>query len=90
MPPSERIGKRLGVERSHYQPRGGKTVRWDIMINHGDYLGTVAWCGRRGQYTFVPAPQSTFNREFLLDIAAYLALLNKAHREKQHAPSKSD
>lgn len=85
MPASERIGKYLSVERSHYQPRGGRTVRWNVLTNHGDCLGAIAWFGRWRQYTFDPVQGSTFNRDCLLDIAAYLERINREHREKQRA-----
>jgi hypothetical protein len=84
-PANERIGKYLSVEQSDHQPKGGKTTRWRVMSNHGDQLGTVAWFGRWRQYTFDPVPQSTFNRECLLDIAAYLERVNKEHRERRSA-----
>ncbi len=81
MPASERIGKYLSVERSDYQPRGGRTVNRRVLTNRGDCLGTIAWYGLWRQYTFDPVQGSTFNRDCLLDIAAYLERINKAHRE---------
>jgi hypothetical protein len=80
---SERIGKYLSVERSDYQPRGGRTSRWRILSNSGDCLGTIAWFGNWRQYIFDPAPQSTFNRDCLLDIAAYLERVNFEHRKRR-------
>ncbi len=83
VPTREPIGKYLSVERSDYQPRGGRTTRWRIVGQHGDMLGTVSWFGRWRQYTFDPAPHTTFNRECLLDIAKYLERVNKEHREQR-------
>jgi hypothetical protein len=80
---AERIGKYLSVERSVRQPKGGKTVRWDVVSNRGQCLGFIGWYGAWRQYVFEPEPATVFNRECLLDIATYLERVNEEHKRKQ-------
>lgn len=82
---NERIGKYLEVELSNRQPRGGRTSRWRVIGNNGDCLGIVGWFARWRQYCFDPSNGTTFNRDCLIDIAAFLERINTDHRKKRNA-----
>lgn len=75
---SERIGKYLTAIP---QPATGKTGRWRIESNRGDYLGSVQWYGPWRQFTFDPEILSTFNVDCLNDISAFLVRENAKQRE---------
>jgi len=74
-----RIGQYLSVNRLE-RPNGRKTDRWEVLTNAGELLGGIQWFGRWRQYTFDPAPGTTFNRDCLLDIATFLHDTNNRHR----------
>lgn len=77
----KRIGEYLSVQIDQREP-GRKTDTWQVFTNHGGLLGHVAWFGRWRQYTFDPEPGTGFNRRCLLDLAAFLDEVNKAHRSQ--------
>ena len=74
-----KIGKYLSVKR---EPSSGKTCRWIVYgwIVYGtrdpygtsDPLGIIQWYEAWRQYTFDPAPGTTFNAECLEDLARFL------------------
>ena len=76
---AERIGKYL---RARVQPRigGWVTDRWEILSDYDDVLGVVHWFPRWRQYTFDPAPETTYNDSCLTDLAAFLRRVNQARR----------
>lgn len=76
-----RIGKYLTVKRAGQKP-SRKTKRWAVLANDGSHLGSVTWFGKWRQYTFDPAPATTFNHQCLLDIAGFLDRINREHRKK--------
>lgn len=80
MSETKRIGEYLRAEKMP-RPSGRKTDTYRILSNHGGELGRVAWFGRWRQYTFDPAPSTTFNNACLTDLAAFLAEVNAAHRK---------
>lgn len=68
---TERIGTYLRARR--LPPIDGRsTWRWEILSNRGDLLGMVRWFASWRQYTFDPAPETTFNHACLTDLAAFL------------------
>ena len=74
-----RIGQYLQVQDLPRRP-GRTTDRWQVLGNGGDVLGVVQWFGRWRQYTFDPAPGTTFNATCLRDIAAWLDKINRERR----------
>ncbi len=64
-------------------PAGRKTRVWAVRTNYGDVLGHVRWFGRWRQYTFDPAVGTTFNRDCLIDLAAFLSDVNCDRRAQR-------
>ena len=65
-------------------PVGRKTASYDVLsVSSGEALGTVQWFGRWRQYTFDPSPNSTFNRDCMIDLANFLRRLNDDQRRTQ-------
>lgn len=69
------------IFRPRPQQKGRKTDIVGVFSqSSGALLGTIRWFGRWRQYTFQPAPVTTFNPECLRVIAAKTEELTKAHR----------
>jgi len=59
----------------------GKTRRLEVRSRRSDdLLGAIAWYGRWRQYTFDPAPGTTFNSSCLRDLMEFLHALMEEHR----------
>jgi len=51
----------------------GKTRRWSVFSKtSGSRLGSIRWFARWRQYTFDPAPGTTFNTGCLRDIGDFM------------------
>ena len=69
----------------------GKTGTWRVF-NKGskDWLGRIVWYGRWRQYTFqpIPGPELVFSAGCLSDIAEFVELVTKIHKEMRKLATK--
>lgn len=82
----EFIGKYLTDELAPRQPESGKTKRWLIRNSTSRaVLGSVGWYGPWRAYIFEPHSQAecAFSSGCLRDIADFLDLVSKAHKERK-------
>lgn len=76
--------------------RKPKTVILHVLNTSEQFLGIIGWYGPWRQYTYQPAPETTFNNGCLQDIADVLTHLNTEHkndrstREKQTQTQEED
>jgi hypothetical protein len=59
----------------------GKTVIWAVDAKDGSVLGTVKWFGRWRKYCYFPEPNCVFEQTCLRDIAEFLDIVMKMHKE---------
>lgn len=69
MPDRKKIGEYLEVERL---PSKGKTCMWDVFGQKDSWLGRIHWAPGWRKYVFRPQQTCIFDRQCLLDIAAFL------------------
>ena len=63
-----------------------KTLVWKVVTKEDHFvLGVIKWFGRWRGYAFFPTSDTVFEKQCLRDIAAFLEIQNKEHREKKLA-----
>lgn len=71
----------LTFEKDFNQSAPRKTDVWDVLsARSGERLGFIRWYGPWRQYTFWPAPDTTWNPDCLREIALHCRGLTDAHR----------
>ena len=68
--------------------RKPKTVMIHVYNTSDQFLGMIGWYGAWRQYTYQPAPDTTFNNGCLQDIADVLTSLNEEHKTAKNDTGK--
>lgn len=59
----------------------GKTRRFEVRTKDGILLGRIAWMGRWRKYSFDPVTATTYEETCLQEIAEFLEVTTRKHRE---------
>lgn len=65
---------------------GEKTNKWIVVSKEADsgiHLGIIKWYGPWRKYSFFPNEMTVFEQDCLRDIAYFIELKTKEHREKK-------